>query len=54
MFLKLRLQVIFDDLVNDLYLAVCLRMINLIEAFLDVEFVIEYSELCAVELCAIV
>ena len=54
MFLKLHLQVVFDDFVNDLYLAVFLRVINRRKAFLDAEFVAEFSELFAIELCAIV
>ena len=54
MFLKLRLQVMFDDLVDGLYLTVCLRVINRREAFLDAKLVIEFSKLFAIKLCAIV
>ena len=51
MFLKLHLQVMFDDLID---LAVCLGMINRIEAFLDAELVAEFSKLFAIKLCAII
>ena len=53
-FLKLFLHVVFDDLVDGLHLAVCLRMINRREAFLDAEIVVEFSELFVVKLHAIV
>ena len=54
MFLKLRLQVVFDDLVDGLQLVVCLWVINQREAFLNAEFVAEFSELFAIELCTVV
>ena len=54
MLLALRLQVVFDDLINDLNLIVGLRMINRREVLLDAKFIAEFPELLAVELCAIV
>ena len=53
MFLKLHLQVVFDDLVDGIYLFVGLKVINRGEAFLNIEFVTEFSKLFVVELCAI-
>ena len=44
----------FDDLVNDIYLAVCLRVINRRKFFLDAKLVAEFSELFVVKLRAIV
>ena len=54
MFLKLCLVVVFDDLVDGLYLAICLRMINRRKAFLDAKLIAEFSELIVVKLCAII
>ena len=54
MLFKLRLQVVFDDLINDLKLTVGLRMINQREVFLNVEFVAEFPKFLAVEWCAII
>ena len=54
MLLKLRLQVVFDDLVNGLNLTVGLRMINRREVLLNAEFVVEFPKFLAVKLCAII
>ena len=49
-FLKLRLQVVLNDLINGLNLTVGLRMINRIKVFLYVELVTEFPEFPTVEL----
>ena len=54
MFLELRLQVVFNDLINGLNLIVGLRMINRREVFLYVELAAEFSKFFAVELCSII
>ena len=54
MFFKLRLQVEFHDLVDDLYLVFSLRVINRREAFLDLEVVAERTKFVAKELCSII
>ena len=54
MFLKLHLQVVFDDLVDGLHLTVCLRMINGRETFLDADFFAEFPKFFVVELCSVV
>ena len=54
MFLKLHQQVVLNNLVDVLHLAICLRMINRREAFLDAKFIAEFSKLFAIELCVIV
>ena len=54
MFFKFRLQVAFNDLINDLNLTVGLRFINRREVFLYTEFAVEFSKFFAVELCSII
>ena len=54
MFFKLRLQVIFNDLIDGLNLTFGLRMINRIEVFLYAELATEFSEFFAIELHSII
>ena len=54
MFLKLLLQDVHNNFVNGLHLVVCLRVINRREAFLDVKFIAEFSELLAIKLYLVV
>ena len=54
MFLKLCLLVMLNNFIDDLYLVVCLRVINRKEAFLDTKFITEFSDLFTIELRVVV
>ena len=54
MLLKLRLQVVFDDLINGFNLTVDLGMINRREVLLNVEFVAEFPKFLAIKLCVVI
>ena len=54
MLLKLCLQIMFDDLINDLNLIVGLRMINRREVLLNAEFVVESPKFVTVKFCVVI
>ena len=54
MFLKLRIQVVLNNLIDGLHLVVCLRMINRKEAFLDAKLIAKFPKILVIKLCAII